>query len=150
MNAPGVPFEVWILGAFDPVLILVAALLGWKADQFGKVFIAAIAALGLSVLAAWIVTSLGLPWVAPVSREAPTLFPVRAVAAFLWAAGAFLASRRGVPVGRAGLVAGVGGPGRRRARSEERGRVDTKRARRTAGPSPTQHAGAMSASSRMP
>jgi hypothetical protein len=93
MNAPGVPFEVWILGAFDPVLILVAALLGWKADQFGKVFIAAIAALGLSVLAAWIVTSLGLPWVAPVSREAPTLFPVRAVAAFLWAAGAFLARR---------------------------------------------------------
>jgi hypothetical protein len=93
MSAPAVPFEVWILGAFDPVLIAVAALLGWKADQFGKVFIAAIAALGLSVLAAWIVTSLGLPWVAPVSREAPTLFPVRAVAAFLWAAGAFLARR---------------------------------------------------------
>jgi hypothetical protein len=93
MSAPAVPFEVWILGAFDPVLIAVAALLGWKADQFGKVFIAAIAALGLSVLAAWIVTSLGLPWVAPVSREAPTLFPVRAVAAVLWAAGAFLARR---------------------------------------------------------
>ena len=93
MTAPSVAFSVWILAAFDPVLIGVAAFLGWKADQFGKVFIAAIAALGLSVLAAWLVTGLGLPWVAPVSREAPTLLPVRAVAAFLWAAGAFLARR---------------------------------------------------------
>jgi membrane-bound metal-dependent hydrolase YbcI (DUF457 family) len=93
MTEPSVAFSVWILAAFDPVLIGVAAFLGWKADQFGKVFIAAIAALGLSVLAAWLVTSLGLPWVAPVSREAPTLLPVRAVAALLWAAGGFLTRR---------------------------------------------------------
>ncbi len=93
MTAPSVPLSVWLLGAFDPVLILVAVWLGWRADQFGKVFIAAIAALGLSVLAAWLVTMLGLPWVAPVGGEAPTLYPVRAVAAFLWAAAAF-ASRR--------------------------------------------------------
>jgi hypothetical protein len=81
------------MGAFDPVLVLVAAYLGWRADQFGKVFIAAIAALGLSVLAAWLVTLLGLPWVAPVARDAPTLYPVRAVAAVIWATAAFGARR---------------------------------------------------------
>ena len=93
MTAPDIPLSVWLLGAFDPVLILVAVVLGWKADQFGKVFIAAIAALGLSVLAAWLVTAVGLPWVAPVSRDAPTLYPVRAIAAVIWAAGAFTARR---------------------------------------------------------
>lgn len=93
MTPPVVPLGVWLWGAFDPVLILVAAYLGWRADQFGKVFIAAIAALGLSVLFAWLVTLAGLPWVAPVSREVPTLYPVRAVAAFAWAAAAFAARR---------------------------------------------------------
>ena len=93
MTPPSVPLAVWILGAFDQILILVAVWLGWKADQFGKVFIAAIAALGLSVLAAWLVTAAGLPWVAPVSHDTPTLYPVRAVAAFLWAAGAYLTRR---------------------------------------------------------
>ena len=89
MTAPSVPLGTWLLAAFDPVLIGVAVYLGWRADQFGKVFIAAIAALGLSVLAAWLITLLGVPWVAPVSRDVPTLYPVRAVAAFLWAAAAY-------------------------------------------------------------
>jgi hypothetical protein len=89
VTPPSIPFSVWILGAFDPILILVACYLGWKADQFGKVFIAAIAALGLSVLLAWVITALGLPWIAPVSRDAPILFPVRAVAGVLWAGGAY-------------------------------------------------------------
>jgi hypothetical protein len=93
MTPPDVPLAVWLLGAFDPVLISVAVWLGWRADQFGKVFIAAIAALGLSVLASWLVTLVGLPWIAPVSHDTPTLYPVRAVAAFLWAAGAFAARR---------------------------------------------------------
>jgi hypothetical protein len=78
-----------VLAAFDPVLIGVAVYLGWRADQFGKVFLAAIVALAVSVLFAWVITAVGLPWVAPVSRNAPTLFPVRTVAAFLWAAAAF-------------------------------------------------------------
>ena len=93
MTPPSVPPSVWVLGALDPVLIAVAVYLGWRADQFGKVFIAAIAALGLSVLVSWLVTALGLPWVAPVTRDAPTLYPVRAAAAFLWAAGAYGARR---------------------------------------------------------
>jgi membrane-bound metal-dependent hydrolase YbcI (DUF457 family) len=93
MTPPVVPFSVWILGAFDPILILVACYLGWKADQLGKVFIAAIAALGLSVLLAWVITVMGVPWIAPVSRDAPILFPVRAVAALLWATGAYAARR---------------------------------------------------------
>jgi hypothetical protein len=38
VTTPNVPFSVWIEGAFDPVLILIACWLGWKADQFGKVF----------------------------------------------------------------------------------------------------------------
>ena len=89
MQAPSVALSVWILAALDPVLIAVAVTLGWKASQFGKVFIAVIAALGASVLAAWLVTKLGLPWPAPVSREAPTLLPVRTVAGFFWACAGF-------------------------------------------------------------
>jgi hypothetical protein len=95
MSPPDVPLSVWLWGAFDPVLVAVAAYLGWRADQFGKVFIAAIAALGISVLTAWLVTLVGLPWVAPVSRDVPTLYPVRAVAAVVWAAAAY-ATRKGV------------------------------------------------------
>jgi len=93
VTAPSIPPSVWLLGAFDPVLILVAVVLGWQADQFGKMFIAAIAALGLSVLVAWLVTLLGIPWIAPVARDAPTLYPVRAVAALIWAAGAYAGRR---------------------------------------------------------
>ena len=93
MTPPEVPASVWAPAAFEPVLILVAVSLGWRADQFGKVFIAAIAAFGLSVLAAWLIPAFGLPWVAPIAREAPTLYPVRAVAALLWAAAAYAARR---------------------------------------------------------
>lgn len=89
MTTPSVPFAVWPLAALDPVLILVAVWLGWKADQAGKVFIAAIAALGLSVLAAWLVTLAGLPWPAPVGRDYPSLFPIRTIAATAWAAAAY-------------------------------------------------------------
>jgi biotin transporter BioY len=89
VTPPSVPFEAWILAAFDPVIIAVAAYLGWKADQFAKVFIAAIAALAASMLIGWLVTSLGLPWPAPVGRAHPTLMPVRTIAALVWASLAF-------------------------------------------------------------
>ena len=92
-TVPVVALWDWLPAAFDPVLILVAVWLGWRADQFGKVFIAAIAALGLSILMAWFVTALGLPWVAPVARESPTLYPVRATAGLLWAAASYAARR---------------------------------------------------------
>ena len=85
METPSVPFATWILATVDPALVIIAVVLGAKADQFGKVFIAAIAALGLSLLVAWLVTRIGLPWPAPVGRELPTLVPVRAVSAFFWA-----------------------------------------------------------------
>ncbi len=94
MSPPDVPLSVWLWGAFDPVLVAVAAYLGWRADQFGKVFIAAIAALGISVMSAWLVTIMVLPWVAPVISDVPTIYPVRAVAAFVWAAAAY-AARKG-------------------------------------------------------
>ena len=93
VTPPEIPATIWIAAAFDPVLILVAVALGWRADQFGKVFVVAIVAFGLSVLAAWLVGALGLPWVAPVERDRPTLYPVRAIAALLWAIGAFAARR---------------------------------------------------------
>jgi hypothetical protein len=86
----------WLMAAVDPVLVLVALVLGWKASQFGKVFIAAIAALGLSVLASWVLHGIGLPWPAPIARDLPTFFPVRTVAAVLWAIAGF-AARRLVP-----------------------------------------------------
>ena len=93
METPSVPLSVWISAAFDPVLILVAVWLGWKADQVGKVFIAALAALASSVLVSWLIAGLGLPWIAPVRADMPTLFPVRVVAALLWAGGAYAARR---------------------------------------------------------
>lgn len=89
MLPPSVPVSVWGLAFFDPILIVVAATLGWKADQFGKVFIAAIAAVGASVLGGWLITALGLPWFAPVGRDAPMLLPVRTVASVMWAMAAY-------------------------------------------------------------
>ncbi len=92
-TVPVVTLWDWLPAAFDPVLIFIAVWFGWKADQFGKVFIAAIAALGLSVLASYLITAVGLPWIAPVSRDVPTLYPVRAIGAFLWASGGFALRR---------------------------------------------------------
>ncbi len=92
-TVPVVHLWDWLPAAFDPVLIVVAVLLGWKADQFGKVVIAAIAALGLSVLVSYVIGLIGLPWIAPVRADALTLFPVRIAAALIWAGGAY-ATRR--------------------------------------------------------
>jgi hypothetical protein len=89
MTPPSVPFDAWILAAFDPVLIAVAVVLGWKADQAAKIVVAVIAALVASILVGWLVTSIGLPWPAPVGREHPTLLNVRTIAALLWAGAAF-------------------------------------------------------------
>lgn len=94
---PVYPVAVWIWAGLDPVLIVVSATLGWKADQFGKLFVAAIAGLAVSVLVSWLVTMVGLPWPAPVGRDLPTFFPVRAGAAFLWALAGFLARRAARP-----------------------------------------------------
>ena len=93
MTPPAVPFAVWIWAALDPVLIAVALTLGWRADQPGKIFIAAIAALGLALVVDAVLTRLGLPWIAPLSRDAPTLLPVRSVAALAWAALGYAAAR---------------------------------------------------------
>lgn len=93
MSAPSVPFAVWIWAALDPVLIAVAVYLGWRADQIGKVFIAAIAALGVAVLVDWMLTLLGLPSFAPMSRDGPILLPVRSLAGVAWAAFAYALRR---------------------------------------------------------
>lgn len=93
MTPPFVPTEVWLLAAFDPILIAVAVWIGWRVDQFGKIVIAVIAALAMSMLGGWLVTSLGLPWMSPVGRDFPTLMPVRTIAAALWATAGFTASR---------------------------------------------------------
>ena len=93
MTAPSVAFSVWIWAAFDPVLIGVAVYLGWKADQAGKIFIAAIAALGASLLVDMALTALGIPWFAPLTRTGPMLLPVRSIAALAWAAASYTARR---------------------------------------------------------
>ncbi|MCC5976436.1 MAG: hypothetical protein JJU21_00090 [Salinarimonas sp.] len=93
METPTVALQVWVLGAFDPVLIAIAVFLGWKADQFAKVFIAAIAALLISVPVSWGINALGLPWIAPVGGEQPMLLQVRTFGAILWASLAFFARR---------------------------------------------------------
>lgn len=92
-TVPVVHLWDWLPAAFDPVLIVTAALLGWKADQFGKILIAAIAALGLSILVSYLISLMGIPWIAPVRADALTLFPVRFIAALLWAGGAYAARR---------------------------------------------------------
>jgi hypothetical protein len=88
VNHPTVPYyppEVWIMAAFDPVLIGLALYLGWKADQFGKVVLVAMMALVASVLVSWVLTGIGVPWPAPIGRELPTFFPVRTAAAVIYA-----------------------------------------------------------------
>lgn len=92
-TVPVVHLWDWLPAAFDPVLIVAAAWLGWKADQPGKILIAAIAALGLSIVVSYLLSSLGIPWIAPVRADALTLFPVRFAAALLWAGGAYAARR---------------------------------------------------------
>lgn len=89
MTPPVVPFSTWIWAAFDPILVLVALYLGWKADQAGKIAIAAIAALGIALLADAVIGWTGLPWIAPLSRDGPMLLPVRSLGAVVWAAFAF-------------------------------------------------------------
>ena len=98
MTTPSVPTEVWILAALDPILILVAVIIGWKADQFGKVAIAVIAALAASMIGGYLITLAGLPWLSPVGRDHPSLMPVRTVAAALWACAGFGA--RGIALRR--------------------------------------------------
>jgi MFS family permease len=85
VTPPDLSHGSWLLGALDPFLVLAALWLGWRADQFGKVFIAAIAAFLFAVLMSWLVTAIGIPWVAPVSPDLPTFYPVRAVGALAWA-----------------------------------------------------------------
>lgn len=97
VTAPSVALSVWIWAAFDPVLVAAALWLGWKADQAGKVFVAAIAALGLALLVDASLTALGVPLPAPVSRDAPTLIPVRSVAALIWSALGYGARRLRTP-----------------------------------------------------
>lgn len=89
METPSVPLAVWLLAAFDPILIAVAVYFGWKADQYGKIVVAVIAALAAAVLAGWAITALGLPWFAPVGGQHPSLLPVRTVAALVWASAAY-------------------------------------------------------------
>lgn len=93
VSPPVIPFATWIWAALDPILIAVAIYLGWKADQAGKVFVAAIAALGIALLIDAIVTRLGIPWFAPLSRDGPMLLPVRSVGALLWAVLAYYGHR---------------------------------------------------------
>lgn len=89
METPSVPLAIWLMAAFDPILILVAGYLGWKADQLGKLFIAAMAALVVAVLAAWAITAMGLPWIAPIGDDHPSLLPVRTLGALVWASAAY-------------------------------------------------------------
>ena len=93
MAPPVVTLWDWLPAAFDPILILIAVVLGWKADQFGKVLIAAMAALVVSVLVSWVITKLGIPWIAPIGPGNLTLFQVRVIAAVIWAAGAYFIAR---------------------------------------------------------
>ena len=92
-TVPVVHLWDWLPAAFDPVLVVIAVWLGWKADQFGKVLIVGMIALGVSALVSWAVSSVGIPWIAPVRSDTLTLFPVRFVAALLWASGAYFTRR---------------------------------------------------------
>ena len=91
MTVPVYPFDVWIWAALDPVLVLVALVMGWKSDQVVKLILVALMAFTASVLTSWLLTMAGIPWPAPIGRDLPTFFPIRTGGAFLWALLAFLA-----------------------------------------------------------
>lgn len=90
MQPPVLTFMEWFAAALDPVLLGVAFYLGWRADQIGKVFIAALVALVIAVLVSWLVTYLGIPWIAPVGRDLPMLLPVRSLTALFVSAIAYV------------------------------------------------------------
>ena len=91
MTVPVYVFNDWIWAAFDPVLIAIALVMGWKSDQFVKVILVSLMAFSVSVLVSWGVTAIGIPWPAPVSHDGPTFFPIRWIAGFLWGTLGFLA-----------------------------------------------------------
>ncbi|CAA2144740.1 MULTISPECIES: hypothetical protein [Methylobacterium] len=91
MTVPVYPFDVWIWAAFDPVLIAIALVMGWKSDQFVKVILVSLMAFAISVMVSWAVTAIGIPWPAPISHDGPTFFPIRWMAGFLWGTLGFLA-----------------------------------------------------------
>lgn len=93
LEPPVVPVDIWLVAAFDPVLILVAGYLGYKANQAGKIVIAVIAALAAAVIVAYLLSLAGIPWIAPVGGEHPTLLPVRTVGALVWASAGYALGR---------------------------------------------------------
>ena len=94
MTAPSVPLAVWLIAAFDPVLIAVAVWFGWHADQAGKLVVAVLAAIVASVLVGWFLAVIGVPWIAPAGGDHATLLPVRFGAAIIWSGLAFLLARK--------------------------------------------------------
>lgn len=93
MSVPFYPWTVWIWAGLDPVLIALCLYLGWTATQVGKLAIAAIIGFAVAVLFSWAVTTIGVPWPAPVRHDGPTFFPVRAAAALLWSFVGFFGRR---------------------------------------------------------
>jgi membrane-bound metal-dependent hydrolase YbcI (DUF457 family) len=91
--APTLAPDIWLRGALDPILVILSCWMGWKASQYGKVLVAVIAAVALSVLVSWLMTRISIPTIAPVGRDYPTLLPVRTVSAFIYASLAFLLCR---------------------------------------------------------
>lgn len=89
MTVPTVPLTDWLLVGLDPFLIAVAVLMGWTADQIGKLVLAMMAAFVASILAGWAITSLGLPWFAPVGADEPLLIQARLGFAVLWSGAAY-------------------------------------------------------------
>lgn len=93
-----VPFDPWTLvmiAAFNPAIIIVAFMLGRRADQWQKLIVAAFAASLAGYILYWLVAAVGLMPVHALGGEA-AVFLMGFLLGLVWAGlGYFLARRRG-------------------------------------------------------
>lgn len=93
-----VPFDPWTLvmiAAFNPAIIIVAFMLGRRADQWQKLIVAAFAASLAGYILYWLVAAVGLMPVHALGGEA-AVFLMGFLLGLVWAGlGYFLAPRRG-------------------------------------------------------
>ncbi|WP_083555948.1 hypothetical protein [Hyphomicrobium sp. NDB2Meth4] len=93
-----VPFDPWTLvmiAALNPAIIIVAFMLGRRADQWQKLIVAAFAASLAGYILYWLVAAVGLMPVHALGGEA-AVFLMGFLLGLVWAGlGYFLARRRG-------------------------------------------------------
>jgi hypothetical protein len=86
--------NVLLTGLLNPVVVVVAILMGRKADQWQKIPVAGFAAATLGSAVIYVLVRLGLMGLSNTGRAAAGIFIVQMLVGMLWAAAAFIWPRR--------------------------------------------------------